>query len=111
MKVNVKALYALASYYAVFPCKETNGWNSTTYFHRDERHKLWLDFQMHISEIALKESKYVIMHLGLFFKPSRLDSVYITHITCNDVAKFLRYVAKNAKFPPHYSLKWCWDGK
>ncbi len=106
MEVNKGALYALAAFYERLPHR-TNGRTANTYFCSDDRKYLSEELQMCTLHINYSELRKAVDQMETFFKfPSGMNynATFYCHITCADVAKFIRYIAKHSKFPPKKRL-------
>lgn len=97
MKVNKKALYALAAYYE----------SCDNRMHPTESD---LNLLMDMFITTIKDSfdmevlRQTFHHLEKFFKVRSNASAYAEYICDREIAKFLRYVACYEKFPPFKRL-------
>lgn len=103
MKVNKKALYALAQYYDAV--------GLTNVATKEERIILARHVEPCIQEPYNEaELQKAFLHAEVFFKYTAGDiydrDVYTAKFNDANIAKLLRYIAREGKFPKHRSLRY-----
>lgn len=100
MKVNKRALYALATYYEATNIKTVA---------KPAERKLLADMVVPCIEDGFNEKELYrsFQHGEIFFHPESTGSGFFYHLFNDEnIAKLLRYIAKKGKFPPAKRLKY-----
>lgn len=99
MKVNKKALFALAAYYDALRIDCIAG--------KAERVDLVEMFIPCIKE-AFNEDEITrnFMHAEVFFRSVNVEDTYVDRFNDANIAKLLRYIASKGKFPRARSLRY-----
>ncbi len=99
MKVNKKALYALAAYYDAVNLGEVASIPDRRYL---------ADLVVPCIKDSFNEAELYrsFLHGEVFFRSINCDGVYVNMFNDKNIAKLLRYVARNGKFPRNCSLRY-----